>query len=356
MGCSGSKPDGSATYSAGAVTLNVPSNSGPREFIGAHDDMANCVSAGCEAGEWLSGAEDKLIALSDWRAGRVVHTWRGHERGVNRVVAAPHVGGALSCSRDTTVRLWKKGEEAPVKTLRGHDLSVSAIAIAPDGKLALSGSRDSSLRLWDLESGTSVTRCHLSRNVVTCLSWVEDEPNLVAQGSEDLRLRIWDVRALSQPAGLMEGYIYFPLCVATHSHYILTGSNGFEANVGCELRLWDRRKLSQVHEMSGHEQAVSGVALLPSGGGGGNGPLLAASGCKDGEVRLWGDLAAAQPQTTAQMRLPPGSGVTGLAAAKAEEAEGVKLYASTTSGHCHAISAAASGDDLHLVATGVAAQ
>ena len=109
MGCSGSKPDGSATYSAGAVTLNVPSNSGPREFIGAHDDMANCVSAGCEAGEWLSGAEDKLIALSDWRAGRVVHTWRGHERGVNRVVAAPHVGGALSCASANTVRRWRGG-------------------------------------------------------------------------------------------------------------------------------------------------------------------------------------------------------------------------------------------------------
>ena len=197
MGCSGSKPDGSATYSAGAVTLNVPSNSGPREFIGAHDDMANCVSAGCEAGEWLSGAEDKLIALSDWRAGRVVHTWRGHERGVNRVLAAPHVDGALSCSRDTTVRLWKRGEAAPAATYKGHELSVSAIALAEDGSRAVSGSRDSSLRVWDLAAGACAARCHVSRNVVTCLSWLEAEPHLVVQGSEDLRLRIWDVRARS---------------------------------------------------------------------------------------------------------------------------------------------------------------
>jgi len=37
-----------------------------------------------------------LVALSDWCAGRVLCTWRGHERGVNRVLAAPHVNGAHS--------------------------------------------------------------------------------------------------------------------------------------------------------------------------------------------------------------------------------------------------------------------
>ena len=284
MGCASGKPAADVAYTVSANAANVP----PKRtltFAGGHSEMANNVGASSAAGEWLSCGEDKSVTLVDWTAGKVVQTWRGHEKGVHRVVALPSHGGALSGSRDTTVRVWKRGQAEAAATMRGHEMGVAAIAAAEDGLSALSGSRDSSLRLWDIATGQGKARNHVSRNVVTCLSWVPGEASLVAQGSEDLRLRLWDVRTLSKAAATLEGYIYFPLCVDCAGPYVLTGSNGFNS-VGCELRLWDRRTNKQVHELTGHEQAVTGCALLPSPSGSSapDGALLAASGCKDGEV------------------------------------------------------------------------
>ena len=79
------------------------------------------------------------------------------------------------------------------------------------------------------------------------------------------------------------------------------------------------------------------------------------SGSKDGELRLW-DLARSGTSEAllAQSRLPPGSGVTGIASALPGETR-AQLYASTTSGHVHALATAtdASGvPALRLVATG----
>ena len=307
--------------------------------------MANDVAATSSPGEWLSCSEDKVVGLVDWRTGSVLQRWRGHERGVNCVHAVPRVGAALSSSRDTTVRMWKRGQAEAVATLRGHELTVSAIACAEDGTQALSGSRDSSLRIWDLETSSCSTQCHVSRNVVTCARWIPGEAALVAQGSEDLRLRLWDIRTLSKPAATLEGYVYFPLCCDCSGPYVLTGSNGFNS-VGCELRLWDRRALRQVHQMEGHEQAVLGACLLPSNTH--RGRLLAASGCKEGEVRLW-DIASGQP-AGGRCKLPSG-GVTGVAAACAEEEEAA-LFVSSTLGAVHALSVDAEGTCMRVVATG----
>ncbi len=314
--------------------------------------MANGVASSGAAGEWLSCSEDKTVALVDWAAGRVVETWRGHEKGVHRVTAAPSGDIILSGSRDTTVRLWRRGQEEAAATLRGHELSVTAVAAAADGRSALSGSRDYSLRLWDLASGKSSGRCQISRNVVTCLSWVPGEASLVAQGSEDLRLRLWDVRTLSKPAATLEGYVFFPLCCDAAGPYVLTGSNGFNSE-GCELRLWDRRTNACVHVMSGHEQAVTGTALLTAAGGGER--LLCASGCKDGSMRLWD---AASAGCVARGHLGGGDGgdgvgggITGVAAALPAETE-AQLYVSATSGHVHAVHADLDAAALRVVASG----
>ena len=65
----------------------------------AHTDIVNGVARSGTAGEWLTCSEDKTIARTDWATGAVVEVWRGHTRGVNRVVGVPAIDGALSASR-----------------------------------------------------------------------------------------------------------------------------------------------------------------------------------------------------------------------------------------------------------------
>lgn len=314
----------------------------PRVFAGAHADRANAIAAG-GTGEWLTCAEDKKIALVDWHGGRVVQCWEGHDRGVNCVAASGST--VISGSRDQTVRVWQRGSLADcAATLRGHELTVSAVTLAADGAMAVSGSRDSSLRLWDIATSSCAHHCHVSRNVVTCLRWVPGEAQLIAQGSEDLRLRLWDVRTLSKAAAVLEGYVYFPLCCDCAGPYVLTGSNGFNS-VGCELRLWDRRTLKEaVHQMTGHEQAVKGVALLRSRTDGG---LVAASGCTDGELRLWDTTSGV---CTARCKLE--EGVTGVAAAPEECGH---LYACVESGSAHALRTDVDASTLGVIAMASAA-
>lgn len=356
MGCSGSRPSTDLSAYGVAVGVNGSGASAPRaQFANGHaNDFCNGITAGNAPGQWISCGEDKKVIVADWHAQRVVTTWCGHDKGVNRVIAAPHVGGALSASRDTTVKLWKANEDTAALTLKKHELSVQAIGLADDGSKALSGSRDYSLCLWDLAAGALVNTVSISRNVVTCLRWVPGEPHLVVQGSEDLRLRLWDVRTLSKPAATIEGkFTYFPLCVDSDGPYVATGSNGFDG-VGCEVRVWDRRTMTQLHELRGHEQGVTGVAFLRGSGGGGDTlqQRLVGSGCKDGTVRVWD---ANTGTCTAQSDIGNGASVTGLAAARADETQqGVRLYASCSEGHVHAL--AIEGQGLHVVATGAPAE
>ena len=343
MGCAGSKADPEARYTASAAARPTS-----REFAGPHSEMASAVAAGRVPGEVLSGGEDRSVALTDWVDGKVLERWQGHEKGVNCVLHAPLLGGAFSGSRDATVRQWKVGQPTAVQVLKGHELTVSAIALDDANAQLCSGSRDSTVRLWDVATGATVSRASVSRNIVTCMAWVPGE-RLVWQGSEDLRLRLWDVRTWQQPAAVLEGYVYFPLACACDGHYCLTGSNGFDS-VGCELRLWDRRSLKQaVHTMDGHEQAVTGVALL--GGGAAGSRPRAVSGSRDGSLRLW-DLDHGSCVGRGSLGDGDGSGVTDLAAISSStsgSAAQAHLLVSSTGGALHAMRADDSG--LEVVAT-----
>ena len=101
------------------VTLSDPSSGTSKSsvFQGAHqDDPVNTVACGCHDGEWVTCGEDGIVSLANWQKGSVVHTWRGHRKGVNRVAAMRD--GAVSAGRDCTVKLWKRANQASSK--RNH--------------------------------------------------------------------------------------------------------------------------------------------------------------------------------------------------------------------------------------------
>ena len=107
----------------------------------------------------------------------------------------------------------------------------------------------------------------------------------------------------------------------------------------------------QVHVLTGHDQAVTGCALLPDTAlrpeTGGGGRQLAASGCKDGEVRLWDGTAGGAFK--ALFKLHDGDQVTGLAAGAPAD-ERARLYVSAASGAIYALGI----DDDATVLTAVA--
>ena len=123
------------------------------------DEPINGVVSGLRGGQWLSCGEDGLVSLADYSQGSVVQSWRGHKKGVNRVLPAPQLDGVISAGRDTVIKIWRPGQSEPTAELSGHKLSISAIALSSDGATLCSGSRDSSVRVWDVAAAKCSATC-----------------------------------------------------------------------------------------------------------------------------------------------------------------------------------------------------
>lgn len=80
---------------------------------------------------------------------------------------------------------------------------------------------------------------------------------------------------------------YFALSCDVHpsGQYFLTTHNGF-TNVGCQVRIWDRRMGKIINELLGHTEAVHMGKFLPSYNNT-NTSLLIATTSKDCSIRCW---------------------------------------------------------------------
>ena len=85
----------------------------------------------------------------------------------------------VTCSREPVIKLWNLGagqSEEPIASFSGHEMSVSTVASSPDGTRLASGGRDCTTRVWDLETQKSVSKRKISRNVITQIRWLPNQP------------------------------------------------------------------------------------------------------------------------------------------------------------------------------------
>ena len=231
-----------------------------------HTEPINDIIVG-RSGEFYTCSDDKTIchlnSNQQSTSSQIIQRWSEHKRSVTRMTYGTATDTLWTCSRDLTMKLWKRGEENSICTIKdGHDLNITALSLSPNESLLCSGSRDTTVCLWDIDTGARIFRKKTSRNLVTCMQWMNADT--VVQGSEDLKLRLWDCRDHTLEAtSTMTGYIYFPLCIdVIDDYYVCTGSKGFDGT-GCEVRVWDMRTTKQcVSELNGHRQSVVGCRFL----------------------------------------------------------------------------------------------
>jgi WD40 repeat protein len=157
-----------------------------------------------------------------------------------------------------------------------HSLNITAMGfpkVSSDQETKLfSGSRDYSVKVWDVPTTKCVNEYKMSRNIVTSIATSGSHPHTIFQSSEDLTVKLWDYRApASLPSASITGFVYFALTMDLHESgdYLATGCKGFNS-VGCNVFIWDLRKLSKnlntinylhsdspSHDYSGHSQDVT---------------------------------------------------------------------------------------------------
>lgn len=308
----------------------------------------------------------------------------GHTKGITRVSIASLDGQRLaSASRDRTVRIWALDDDAfsmgrghhqedgshgygsssisgngaaRSAVLGEHDTGVTGVALSDDGTMCLSGSRDGCVKLWDTSRigtgavvgvgggasdngvGAAIRSKAISRNVVTCMSWIPTT-SLCAQSSEDKRLRVWDARNCN-PVQTFPTQQYIHTSCDVHGNLIVTSSNGFGGN-GCFATLWDRRQpIEPVANFTGHREGLTGAAFCGGGGGGAGtvGGRYIVTTSRDATIRVWDTAVAATVSNTAAT-------TTVMAAAAATTGKGSCVH-SLTRDTVGGVTAVASGTSL----------
>uniref|UniRef100_A0A452UZP6 WD repeat domain 31 n=1 Tax=Ursus maritimus TaxID=29073 RepID=A0A452UZP6_URSMA len=254
------------------------------EYSPAHVDSVSVVAA-LNSDLCVSGGKDKTVVAYNWKTGNAVRRLKGHEREITKIACIHGSSRFFSASRDRTVMMWDlRGPCQPRQQFSGHAMVVTGLAVSPDSSQLCTGSRDNTLLLWDIGTGQCVERASISRNLVTHLCWVPQEP-YVLQTSEDKTIRLWDSRGL-QVAHMFPAkqHIQTYCEVSEDGHKCISCSNGFGGE-GCEAMLWDLRQTrNRICEYKGHLQTVASCVFLPRAPA--SMPIIATSS-HDCKVKIW---------------------------------------------------------------------
>ena len=172
---------------------------------------------------------------------------------------------------DRDVAAARVGAPPPLRTLRGLAGPVAALALSPDGRTIAAGSA-AEVRLWNAATGQLVRALSVPDGPVRSLALLPDGRFLVV-GVENGPLVLWDLSS-GRHARSWTRHAGFATSLAVVPGGRLVASGGSDRVV----RLWDPASGRTVHEMAGHEDAVTAVAA---------GATRLASASRDGTVRIW---------------------------------------------------------------------
>ena len=172
---------------------------------------------------------------------------------------------------DRDVAAARVGAPPPLRTVRGLQGPVAALALSPDGRTVAAGS-GAEVRLWDATTGQLVRTLSVPDGPVRSLALLPDGRFLVV-GVENGPIAVWDL-ASGRQARAWTRHAGFATSLAVVPGGRLVASGGSDRVV----RLFDPARGRIVHEMAGHDDAVTAVAV---------GAKHLASASRDGTVRVW---------------------------------------------------------------------
>ncbi|HEX6188258.1 MAG TPA: caspase family protein [Pyrinomonadaceae bacterium] len=129
------------------------------------------------------GADSGKIMVWDVDTGAVVHTFESPDETPLPISAITfnHDGSRLATvNRVSAIRIWDVRAGRLLHTMRGHTNNLSALMFSPDDKLLLSASYDGTAVIWDVEHGRELAK-------ILCLQkgadWLVTTPDGLFDGS-----------------------------------------------------------------------------------------------------------------------------------------------------------------------------
>jgi WD40 repeat protein len=142
----------------------------------------------------LSGALDKTVRLWDWKTGKQLSVFEGHDGWVMAIAFSPD--GQTAASADghqehPTIRLWDVASGRELRRFEGYDRPIHSIAFSPDGRTIASSGWGQTVCLWEVASGAERCRFQGQEHLVNSVAFSPVAP-VIASGGADSTIVLWD--------------------------------------------------------------------------------------------------------------------------------------------------------------------
>jgi WD40 repeat protein len=200
----------------------------------------------------------------------------GHADRVWCVAYTPDGRTLATAGDDRVIRMWDLEGRCLLRTLTGHTGSVRWLAFSPDGARLASAGYDNVVYVWDLKTGESQALPARDLGWAHGVAFSPDGGQVAATSSYGVK--VWDP-ATGAVRSLEPGHTWVVSGVAFAPPGPDGGARLASASWDQTVRLWDLRR-GDFTSLEGHTGRVRGIAFNEDGS-------LLASASNDGTVKLW---------------------------------------------------------------------
>ncbi|KAH3757178.1 telomerase protein component 1 [Pelomyxa schiedti] len=217
----------------------------------------------------VTGSYDKSMKVWDAEGGTEITALNGHGARINCFVFIRGGKSLVSAADDNTLKVWDLLASREVATLVGHSASVRKCSFSPKSELIATASDDGTVKVWDWKRQAAATKTaesmrHAGSITSSCFSL---EGDFLCTCASDGSIKLWntlvtDEASLGKCVTLALGGGETPAvrcCVFAKGGVLATGNDrGL-------ITLWNTKDFTVVGTLSGHTNAVRGLAFTPDG-------------------------------------------------------------------------------------------